>query len=555
MSEFIVEALKMIAKDTVIMGGGIGAFAGLIYGKNKIEGIQVSKNCFKQSIIDRTKHRWVIGMTGVGKSTLCENLAYDDISTGEIGVVFVDIHGDSSAKLIGCIPESERDNVIYLNPYDYSKPIGFNPLRLREKTATEKATVCELLLGTFERLYSNYWGVSTEDLIKMAIMAVLDRPEESTIWDVYKMLTDEMYRDIVTASIKDPLVRSFWSKDFKKVSSNNLNAPLNKLRGVLANPFVRNCICQTGDSVLDLNEVMETKHLIVNLDQRKLTTPASELLAGFIATSLQMATKQRERGARFVGMYYDEFQNYCNPAFEEYLSECRKFNVGLTLSHQYISQLPESIQKAIKGNVGTKIAFAVGEDDAPLVSKFMKLTKENKPVEDLPDYHCYIKRKNKGRFAKPLYVGTPLPLVYDKEVAKIVRDHSRNTWGGKPFSIKEARETHIEEQKVVLVGNASTLVEDNSSNKVNLQFTDQYGNKYDHEASAEEIHERQFGKPTECNFTDKYGNKYDHEPTDDEVMERQFGERKKKEELVANEEPAQLERRPMASTLSEDDDI
>ncbi|MEK7170525.1 MAG: DUF87 domain-containing protein, partial [Patescibacteria group bacterium] len=44
---------------------------------------------------DRSRHMYVIGKTGMGKSTLLENMAIQDIQNGH-GVCFIDPHGKTA---------------------------------------------------------------------------------------------------------------------------------------------------------------------------------------------------------------------------------------------------------------------------------------------------------------------------------------------------------------------------------------------------------------------------------------------------------------------------
>jgi ABC-type phosphate/phosphonate transport system ATPase subunit len=44
---------------------------------------------------DRSRHTYVIGKTGMGKSTMLENMAIQDIRNGE-GMAFIDPHGKTA---------------------------------------------------------------------------------------------------------------------------------------------------------------------------------------------------------------------------------------------------------------------------------------------------------------------------------------------------------------------------------------------------------------------------------------------------------------------------
>ena len=62
---------------------------------------------------DRQRHMYVIGKTGMGKSTLLENMAAQDIMNGE-GVAFIDPHGSAAEVLLEYVPEHRLNDVVFL---------------------------------------------------------------------------------------------------------------------------------------------------------------------------------------------------------------------------------------------------------------------------------------------------------------------------------------------------------------------------------------------------------------------------------------------------------
>src|SRR3989344_3520795 len=74
---------------------------------------------------DRTKHVYAIGKTGMGKSTLLETMAIQDIQNGE-GIAFLDPHGKSAQLLLDYVPENRIDDVLYFAPFDLEYPVAFN---------------------------------------------------------------------------------------------------------------------------------------------------------------------------------------------------------------------------------------------------------------------------------------------------------------------------------------------------------------------------------------------------------------------------------------------
>ena len=74
---------------------------------------------------DRSRHVYVIGKTGMGKSTLLENMAAQDILNGQ-GMCFIDPHGSAIDTLLEYVPPQRVEDVVYFAPFDTDFPISFN---------------------------------------------------------------------------------------------------------------------------------------------------------------------------------------------------------------------------------------------------------------------------------------------------------------------------------------------------------------------------------------------------------------------------------------------
>mgnify|MGYP002623179238 CR=1 FL=1 len=99
---------------------------------------------------DRRRHMYVIGKTGMGKTTMMENMVLHDIYNGH-GVGIVDPHGDFAEKIIDYIPPERINDVVYLNPADTEFPIGFNILEI--KSEEQKHLITGGLMATFKKIW------------------------------------------------------------------------------------------------------------------------------------------------------------------------------------------------------------------------------------------------------------------------------------------------------------------------------------------------------------------------------------------------------------------
>jgi CxxC-x17-CxxC domain-containing protein len=363
---------------------------------------------------DRRRHMYLIGKTGMGKSTILENMIIDDIRAGR-GVAVVDPHGDLAEKVIQFIPSNRINDVIYFNPADVNYPIAFNVV---EQVAPHlRHLVASGLIGVFQKLWADSWGPRLEYILRNSILAILDYPN-STLLAVTRMLSDKSFRKKVIENIQDPVVKSFWTKEFAgyadKFAAEAVSPIQNKVGQFLSSSLIRNIVGQTNSSI-DLRQVMdEGKILIMNLSKGRIGEDNSELLGSMVITKIQLAAMSRvnvtEGDRRDFYLYVDEFQNFATDSFANILSEARKYRLNLIMGHQYIEQLNDKVKAAVFGNVGTLVVFRVGATDAEeLVKEFTPVFTEEDLV-NLPKYNVCLKLMIDGVASDPFSARGLAPL-------------------------------------------------------------------------------------------------------------------------------------------------
>ena len=323
---------------------------------------------------DRSRHVYIIGQTGAGKSGTLELLALSDIFHNE-GYAIIDPHGDFAINNMKFIPANRIDDVVYFNPADTAYPLGFNPLEVIDPNM--KSNISSEVIGVLERMFSNSWGPRLEYILRYTILALLDRPE-TTMLDITRMLTDKQFRKETLGYCQDTVVLQFWNVEFnswtEKFQAEAIAPILNKVGAFTANPIIRNIIGQPK-STFNIREIMDDgKILVVNLSKGLLGEDNSSILGAFLVTKIQLAAMSRSDIPRIEDrrpfyLYVDEFQNFATDSFATILSEARKYGLNLTVANQYISQMSDTVRGAVFGNVGTMISFRVSADDAPILSK------------------------------------------------------------------------------------------------------------------------------------------------------------------------------------------
>jgi hypothetical protein len=367
---------------------------------------------FGISAVDLRQHVYVIGKTGSGKTTLLQNMIIQHIVRGH-GLGLIDPHGDLAEELLNHIPPRRADHLCYFNPSDLDFPIGLN--LLDNVAPDERHLVASGIVGAFKAIWRESWGPRLEYILHNAISALLDC-EGATLLGVGRLLTDESYRARVLKQVKDPFIRAFWLEEYSSYDprfQREAIAPIqNKLGQFLLNPVIRNMLGQVKTKV-SIPFVMDNERLfIANLSKGQLGFDKANLLGSLLVTQFQLAAMARsnrpEAERRDYYLFIDEFQNFSTDAFASILAEARKYRLSLTLSHQYIDQLPLPVRQAVFGNVGTLIAFRIGNPDAEILAKELGGTYSAGSLADLNRYEAVVKLLQEGSNNTP-FLATMLP--------------------------------------------------------------------------------------------------------------------------------------------------
>jgi CxxC-x17-CxxC domain-containing protein len=390
---------------------------------------------------DRRRHMYTIGKTGMGKSTLLENMIVKDIYAGE-GVAVVDPHGDLAEKVMRYIPKERVNDVIYFNPADTEYPIAFNVVEQVEPEL--RYLVASGLIEVFRKLWADSWGPRLEYILRNTILAILDYPS-ATLLAVTRMLSDKEFRKKIVDKVQDPVVKSFWMKEFAsyadKFATEAVSPIQNKVGQFLSSSLIRNIVGQVRSSI-DIRRVMdENKILIMNLSKGRIGEDNSALLGAMMITKIQLAAMSRvnipEEERRDFYLYIDEFQEFSTESFASILAEARKYRLNLTMSHQYIEQLPDAVKAAIFGNIGTLISFRVGATDAEELVKEFAPTFTEEDLVNIPKYEMYLKLMIEGVASDPFSARGLPPLTKGQETGNMEK------------AIKVSRERYTKHKSIV----------------------------------------------------------------------------------------------------------
>ena len=366
---------------------------GLLIGYNEFRGV---KKPIRIGTKDRRRHVYIIGQTGVGKSVLQENMAYQDMMDGR-GFAFIDPHGDLVESLLGKVPKERVEDIIYFNPADMTNPIGLNMFEF--DTPDQKDFLVQeainMLYGLYDPGHTGIVGPRLEHIFRNCALLLMADPAGGTFIDVPKCLIDPEFVKSKLKYVKDQQVIDFWTKEFPASQRSNeagevVSWVVAKFGPFISNDAMRNIIGQTK-SGFNLREIMDNnKILLVNLSKGKMGELNSKLLGIIFVMKFQAAAMSRadipEDQRVDFSLYVDEFQNFATDSFESILSEARKYKLSLIMGNQFMTQLTDKIREAIVGNVGTVISGRIGVTDAELMVKKFQPTFDVDDLAKLPNF-------------------------------------------------------------------------------------------------------------------------------------------------------------------------
>ncbi len=498
---------------------------------------------------DRQRHMYVIGKTGMGKSTLLENMAAQDIRNGE-GMAFIDPHGSAAETLLEYIPENRIKDTVYFAPFDLENPLAFNVME--DVGADKRHLVVSGLMSTFKKIWVDAWSARMEYILSNALLALIEYPE-TTLLSVNRLFVDKNFRTKVVDYIKDPAVKSFWVDEFAKYTdrftAEALPAIQNKIGQFTGNPLIRNIIGQPKSS-FNIRQIMdERKILIINLSKGLIGETNANLLGSMLTTRIYLAAMSRsdltvEQMKKMPNFYFyvDEFQSFANSTFADILSEARKYHLNLIIAHQYIEQMEEDVKNAVFGNVGTTVSFRVGPFDAEVLETVFtpKFTAED--LVNLGFAQIYLTLMIDGIGSSPFSAQTLPPLekplvsykdkvisssrtIYARSRVVVEKDIAQRHASTTETGLSNSKKDYVSKTKNIpntTSGGVASRVFDNNNRS--------YANRTDNENSTRNENSDNSLSYMSTNKTNEYKNDYNNLQTKKEdggENKRNFGETKK----------------------------
>ncbi len=437
---------------------------------NYVAALEEKKFIFGIKRVDRRRHLYIIGKSGVGKTKLLELMLRQDIVYGH-GLCLIDPHGDVIDSMLDFIPKERIDDVCIIDPSDTEYPVSFNPLSNVDPMF--KFQLTQGLIEVLQKQFGANWTPRLEHVFRFTCLALLDYPY-ATMRGMISMLTDRNYRQKVVEYIQDDMVKRFFAIEFadwsEKFDTDAIIPLVNKLGQFLSDPLLRNIFGQKQNKVDIASLMNEQKIIFINLSKGRIGEENSSFFGSMFLTKIKQAGMERaaipEKDRKDFYVYVDEFQNVVTQTFENILSEARKYGLNLTMAHQYVGQIIPKIYQAVLGNVGSVICFRIGGEDA------VKLKPEFAPVFEVKDMinlavgEIYVKMTIDGESYDPFSAETlkilpPTHESYREEIIAASRRKYAIPKGDAQKLIQEEESTIIRsaEEKRAITGNNNDKLE------------------------------------------------------------------------------------------------
>lgn len=429
---------------------------GIVLGYNSYRG---ERKIVRMKADDRTRHHYIIGKSGTGKSTFISYIARQDMWMGN-GLGVIDPHGDLAEELLTYVPKSRARDVIVFNPADRERPMGLNILEAKTEEQKDRASLdaTEIFIKLFG---DEIFGPRIQHYFRNACLTLMaDEDEGATLIDVPRIFTDDDFMKYKVSKVKNPVVRSFWEHEYANTGDREKQEMIpyfsSKFGPFITNTTMRNIIGQSK-SAFDFRECMDTgKILLVNLSKGTIGDINAQLLGLVLVNKLSMSALGRadmpKDQRRPFYLYVDEFQNFATDTFATILSEARKYQLALIMAHQYINQLvttkfgqtSSQVRDAVFGNVGTMMSFKVGAEDAEYLAKEYAPVLSEQDIVGIANYKAYIKLNIDNTTSRPFSLDT----VYDtrgqnEKVAEILKKYSSLKYGRKRMFVDQEIEARL----------------------------------------------------------------------------------------------------------------
>jgi len=298
------------------------------------------------------------------------------------GVLFLDPHGEDASDILAMVPPKRKKHTLLFDPSTF--PLAWNPLDVPHSHRSLVATAFVDTIRSLSKMTDS--ATANMDMtVHSCVSALMEYG--GTLLDITTLLSDSTFRTTVTDTIKDSAGKEHWhwfvSLD-KRQQADITRSTYNKFYQLKADPAMRQVFGHTATKLNVFDVVHKSQVLIARLPQGKLGSQKTKLVGNLLLSLAHVAAMSRPTDTPFH-IVVDEAHLWAPDILKELLTGIRKFNVTLTLAHQFASQVEPELFDALRGNAESHV-FRVAADDARLFQRWFPPNALSENIEDFPDF-------------------------------------------------------------------------------------------------------------------------------------------------------------------------
>jgi len=356
-------------------------------------------NSLRENVIgvgpeDLSRHMYILGSTGSGKSTLIRNLykhlenanRFDTLSNS---LIYIDVKGEDSKLFLRQCEKSSLDNdlVTYL---DINKVnFGINLLELPKYEEKDRDVVVSRTVGHILEMFKEFYSqqqtfVQLERILRLLLHYLYSNTDTPTLLDLYEIISrlqrggrNELqeilryYKKTAGSEMKtaldsvSSLAKDSWISLFNRIEPFATDNYLKKKFSV-------------SHTTLDFEKMLIPGNITIF---RISDTDTPKHVHGMAIMAVVMkiwfaiqnrASKVDAEKRTLVVLSLDEFQKIKDLSIlATILSQARAYNFGLILSHQNLAQISSDLVETIVGNTATQIYGRVSGIDASRIARIV----------------------------------------------------------------------------------------------------------------------------------------------------------------------------------------
>lgn len=352
----------------------------LTHGNDLMLGVDARNRPIRMNADQRSRHLYVVGASGSGKSRLLKSLIQQDIDgwrRSACGLMLIDLHGELYQQVMGWVASQQ---LIYrkrpIIPMDFTRPehvVSYNLLRKRQGEPTTAISELVEAIAYAQGQDSAQETPRFTTIVSAAFNALAARGLSiAEIFEVLHPRNGELRERLIQGLPPEAVHGLLWLQGLPpKEISQAVESTFNRVQKFLNNPNIGRMLSQTGPS-FDFLEAMENGAIVlVNLASKgnQISEADGQAMATVLLADAWSAAKERGKtkirgqSPKPFYLYLDEFQHFITPTIAKNLDEARGFGLHLTLAHQFPSQLSgegprgKRLLDSVINNVSSKIVM------------------------------------------------------------------------------------------------------------------------------------------------------------------------------------------------------